>query len=113
VATAALGGTSQTLVAATVAVTDAEFSATTAIHPNPISVVTPGLVLPAWRVAQLPLEPHAAPSVDAAMLTTVMGRLADDLTRARFGVPNRQSSECPHQYAAQQGRRQDHQSGFH
>jgi hypothetical protein len=109
----ALGGASQPLAAATVAATDAEFGAATAIHPNPVSVVTPGLVLPAWRVAQLPLEPHAAPSVDAAMLTTVMGRLADDLTRARFGIPNRQSSECPHQYAAQQGRRQDHQSGFH
>jgi hypothetical protein len=95
VATAALGGASQTLATATVTATDAEFGATTAIHPNTVPVITPGLIFPARRVAQLPLELHTAPSIDAAVLVAVMGGLADDMTRASFGILNRQSSECP------------------
>jgi len=97
----ALGGASQPLAAATVAATDAEFGAATAIHPNPVPIVTPGLVFSARRVAQLPLELYAAPGVDATKLVAVMDRLAGDMTRASFGILGRHSSECSHQYAAE------------
>jgi hypothetical protein len=95
VAAAALGGASQTLAAATVATADAEFGATTAIHPNAAPVITPGLVLPARRIAQLPLELHSAPGIDAAILLTIMGRLAGDMARTSFGILSRQSRSMP------------------
>ena len=52
----------------------------------------PGLVLPASRAAQLSMKLHAAPGVDAAIPVAVIGRLAGDMTRASFGILNRQSS---------------------
>jgi hypothetical protein len=91
-AAVALGGASQTLAASAIAAADAKFGATTAIHPNATPVITPGLVLPASRAAQLSMKLHAAPGVDAAIPVAVIGRLAGDMTRASFGILNRQSS---------------------
>jgi hypothetical protein len=92
VTAAALGRASQTLAAAAIAAADAKFGATTAIHPNAAPVITPGLVFPARRAAQLSMKLHAAPGVDATKLVAVIDRLAGDMTRASFGILNRQSS---------------------
>jgi len=109
----AVGGAGQPLTPPTVVAADAKFSAATAIHPDAVAVITPGLVFPASRIAQLPLELHSAPGVDATKLLAIMRRLTGDMARAGFGILNRQSGQCSHQYAAEQDGGQGDLFSFH